>query len=227
VPELSLLEDLVADIVLLADERISAVPVRECDEPLVDVREAAEIEVDGRQADPDGAYARVRLGVLRRLRQAQSCLPPGYRLVVVEGYRPPELQASYFADRVAFLREQYPHWPAERAHREASRYISPPEVAPHTTGGAVDLTLRGPDGRLCWMGTEVNATPEDTQEACYTGAGNISPEASANRATLGGAMARAGFVNYPTEWWHWSTGDRYWAFTAGEAFACYGPLRMG
>ncbi|NRQ35951.1 dipeptidase [Nonomuraea sp. NN258] len=214
-----------ADIVLLADERISAVPVRECHEPLVDVREAAEIEVDGRQADPDGDYARVRLGVLRRLRRAQSCLPQGYRLVVVEGYRPPELQESYFAERVAFLREQHPDWPAARAHREASRYISPPEVAPHTTGGAVDLTLRGPDGRLCWMGTEVNATPEDSQEACYTDAANISHEAAANRARLRAAMARAGFVNYPTEWWHWSTGDRYWAFTAGEALAHYGPLR--
>ena len=26
------------------------------------------------------------------------------------------------------------------------------------------------------------------------------------------ALSTAGFVNYPTEYWHWSYGDRYWAF---------------
>jgi D-alanyl-D-alanine dipeptidase len=224
VSELSWLEDLVADLVLLADERISSVRVRECDEPLVDLREVGEIEMDGRQADLDGAYARVRLGVLQRLRLAQASLPVGYRLVVVEGYRPPALQERYFADRVAALREWHPDWSAAEAHRQASRYISPPAVAPHTTGGAVDLTLRGPDGRLCWMGTEVNDSPEESQDACYTDAENISAEAAANRAILRGVLTGAGFVNYPTEWWHWSTGDRYWAFTIGATHAHYGPL---
>jgi hypothetical protein len=27
---------------------------------------------------------------------------------------------------------------------------------------------------------------------------------------LGGGLTAAGMVNYPTEWWHWSYGDRYW-----------------
>jgi len=36
-------------------------------------------------------------------------------------------------------------------------------------------------------------------------------------------MAAAGFVNYPSEWWHWSYGDRYWAFTTGPSHARYGP----
>jgi hypothetical protein len=35
-----------ADLVLLADARIAAVPVDECGEPLVDVRGCADIEVD-------------------------------------------------------------------------------------------------------------------------------------------------------------------------------------
>jgi hypothetical protein len=25
-------------------------------------------------------------------------------------------------------------------------------------------------------------------------------------------MQAHGFVNYPTEWWHFSYGDRYWAY---------------
>jgi D-alanyl-D-alanine dipeptidase len=37
-------------------------------------------------------------------------------------------------------------------------------------------------------------------------------------------MTGAGFVNYPSEWWHWSYGDRYWAVVTGEPHAIYGPV---
>jgi D-alanyl-D-alanine dipeptidase len=106
----------------------------------------------------------------------------------------------------------------------ASRYIAPVEVAPHITGGAVDVTLAGPAGAVLWMGTEVNATPEESDGASRTYARNISPDARRNRVLLGEVMTAAGFVNYPTEWWHWSVGDRYWAFRAGAPTAYYGPV---
>ena len=38
---------------------------------------------------------------------------------------------------------------------------------------------------------------------------------------LGEALTSAGMVNYPTEWWHWSYGDRYWAFGTGAAHAVH------
>ena len=37
-------------------------------------------------------------------------------------------------------------------------------------------------------------------------------------------LGGAGLVNYPTEWWHWSYGDRYWALVTGAAHALYGPV---
>jgi D-alanyl-D-alanine dipeptidase len=214
----------VTDMVLLSDERIAAVPVRDCGDPLVDLRLVVGLEVDDRQADPDGWYARVRSGVAGRLRAAKEALPPGYRLVVVEGYRPPELQRRYFDEHVAYLADRYGGWPARLVRERAHAYVAPPEVAPHPTGGAVDVTLRGPDGGLCWMGTEVNTSPEDSDGACYTAASNISADSRANRATLRSAMVAGGFVNYPTAWWHWSLGERYWAFVTGAAAARYGPI---
>ena len=72
------------------------------------------------------------------------------------------------------------------------------------------------------MGTAVNASPEETQGACYTQGGGIPGEATRNRGLLIGAMAAAGFVNYPTEWWHWSYGDRYRAYAFGKPAAIYG-----
>jgi D-alanyl-D-alanine dipeptidase len=44
---------------------------------------------------------------------------------------------------------------------------------------------------------------------------------------LGGALGAVGLVNYPTEWWHWSYGDRYWALTTGAPAALYGPKELG
>ena len=40
-------------------------------------------------------------------------------------------------------------------------------------------------------------------------------------------LAGQGLVNYPTEWWHWSFGDRYWALLTGARHALYGPVVRG
>lgn len=44
-----------------------------------------------------------------------------------------------------------------------------------------------------------------------------------NRDLLAAALDAAGFINYPAEWWHWSYGDRYWAFQTSRETALYGP----
>jgi D-alanyl-D-alanine dipeptidase len=59
--------------------------------------------------------------------------------------------------------------------------------------------------------------------ACYFAATNISREARTNRALLAEVLTAAGLVNYPTEWWHWSYGDRYWAYAEDHPAALYGP----
>jgi D-alanyl-D-alanine dipeptidase len=74
------------------------------------------------------------------------------------------------------------------------------------------------------MGTQVNASPEESQGACYTSAQGISGKAIRNRGLLIDAMRTAGFVNYPTEWWHWSYGDRYWAYLLGKPAAIFGAV---
>lgn len=212
------------DPVLLSDPRIAAVPVADNGEPLVDLRTLPRLRVDRRQADAAGAYAWLRHGTVERLLTAQAALPDGLRLLIVEGYRPLELQRSIFEEYRANLRRLHPEWDAARLRSEASKYVSPPEVAPHSTGGTVDLTLCRPDGTELDMGTAVNADPQSSRNACYTAARNISPAARGNRAVLVSAMRRTGLVNYPTEWWHWSYGDRYWALATGAASTTYGPV---
>ncbi|MGW1674352.1 M15 family metallopeptidase [Streptomyces sp. NPDC002324] len=215
------------EIILMSDPRVAAVPVHDRDEPLVDVRGTGTLLVDERKADATGAYALLRAGVLDRLAEARSLLPDGLRLLFVEGYRPPALQRKYYEEYEAEQRALHPDWPADRIRTAASRYVSPPEIAPHSAGAAVDLTLAGADGRELDLGTRVNAGPEESAGACYTGADDISAEARAHRETLGAALCAAGLVNYPTEWWHWSYGDRYWALMTGAPSALYGPTEPG
>ncbi|GAA2266757.1 M15 family metallopeptidase [Kitasatospora cystarginea] len=211
------------EIILMADPRVATIPTQDNGDKLADIRRETTLPVDDRRSDPAGAFAHVRTGVLTRLIQAQMILPDGLRLLVVEGYRPPALQREYFDRYATRLRTDHPDWDAERLRSAASRFVAPPELAPHSAGAAIDLTLIGPDGNELDMGTRVNANPEESNGACYTGADNITAEARANRRILSDAMTAADFVNYPTEWWHWSYGDRYWALTIGAPAALYGP----
>ncbi|MER6187974.1 M15 family metallopeptidase [Streptomyces sp. NPDC001652] len=215
------------EIVLMSDPKIAALPVVECGERLVDVRLGDSLLVDTRKQDPADTFAYLRESVVERLLKAQTMLPHGLRLLFVEGYRPPPLQREYFEKYADQLRAAHPDWSAQQIHSAASRYVSPPEIAPHSAGAAVDLTLASADGHELDLGTRMNADPEESAGACYTHAANISEQARANRKLLGTVLTAAGLVNYPTEWWHWSFGDRYWALTTGQATALYGPKEIG
>ncbi|MEU6319187.1 M15 family metallopeptidase [Streptomyces sp. NPDC047009] len=215
-----------SEIVLMSDPKVAAIPVAECGERLVDVRRGGSLLVDSRKQDPADAYAYLREGVVERLMKAQELLPQGLRLLFVEGYRPPSLQRAYFEEYASQLPAIHADWSAEQIHSAASRYVSPPDIAPHSAGAAVDLTLADAEGRELDLGTRMNADPEESEGACYTHAANIGTEARANRKLLGSVLTDAGLVNHPTEWWHWSFGDRYWALITGETAALYGPKEM-
>ncbi|MCP2264358.1 M15 family metallopeptidase [Promicromonospora thailandica] len=199
------------EIVLLSDSRVSAIGVEESDEPLVVLDESF---------GPAGAL--VREGVARRLLRAQGMLPDGLRLEVVEGHRHPADQQRIIDTYAAEVRAEHPGIDADQLEVLTSRFVSPIAVAPHVAGAATDLTLADANGPLD-MGTPIDATPEQSGGRCYFGAPDISPEARALRDVLAHALGSAGLVNYPTEWWHWSYGDRYWALVTGAPAAVYGP----
>jgi D-alanyl-D-alanine dipeptidase len=193
--------------ILLSDPRVCAVPVHDNGEPLVPV-----------------GGALVRAGLATRLRAAGASLPPGIRLRVVEGHRSVEAQRAIIASYSAELRAVRPGINDDALHRLASRFVAPVEVAPHVAGAAVDVTLVDACGDELDLGTAVDATPEQSGGRCYFAASGIGADARAHRDLLARVLTGQGFVNYPTEWWHWSFGDRYWALTTGADHALYGPV---
>lgn len=46
-------------------------------------------------------------------------------------------------------------------------------------------------------------------------------EAGQYRKIMSAVLEKVGFVNYPFEYWHWSYGDRYWAYHKKETHAIY------
>ena len=205
-------------VVLLADTQISSIPAVDNGEALVDLADYG-IEYSG--ASRAGRFVRAALAV--RLAAAQDALPRGIRMLVNEGHRSPREQQRIIATYTRPLHEQSPGLDAFTLRRMSSRFVAPLEVAPHVAGAAVDLTLADASGPL-WMGTPIDATPEESRDACMFAADNISDVARANRTTLAVALEAQGLVNYPTEWWHWSYGDRYWAYATRAGCALYGPI---
>jgi D-alanyl-D-alanine dipeptidase len=213
-------------LVLLSDPRIDAIEAGDSDEPLVDLRTVDGLRLDRRYADEAGAFGHLREGVVSRLLDAQAALPGGLGFLITEGYRPLDRQQSLFDGYLNELRARHPEWAGERVYVEATKYVSPVHVAPHSTGGAVDLTLCTEDGTELDMGTPIDATPVESANACFTAAVNIPEPARRNRRAMSAALTSAGLVNYPTEWWHWSFGERYWAHVTGNARARYAPVRI-
>ncbi|MDE0775197.1 MAG: dipeptidase [Nocardioides sp.] len=205
------------DVVLICDDAVTGIDVVEQGDPLVD--STGTLPWSGPSSDPVSRW--VRAPLLERLGDAAAALPSDLRLALNEGYRRPSLQRHYFDGYAARLREQRPDADAAEIHRLASRYISPPALAPHTAGAAADVVLTDPDGVLLDLGCPIDANPEESEGRCYTAHPDVRGEAALLRRTLVAALTDVGLVNYPTEWWHWSYGDRYWALGSGAPYAIY------
>lgn len=197
--------------ILLADPVVRAVRVLEAGDPLVPLIFAP--------------HVLVRQGLAMRLVDARNALPSDVDLKVVEGHRSIAHQNAIIERYTGELRELHPRADAVELNRLSSRFVAPLAVAPHVAGAAVDLTLVDASGTELWMGTEIDATPEDSDGACFFAA-PVDSVARRNRTLLADALSGAGLVNYPTEWWHWSYGDRYWALLTGADHALYGPVEV-
>lgn len=204
---------------LLSDPAVTAMPVREDGDPLVVLPTAL--------TAPGVPAVRVRRQLARRLVVASGALPAGVGLAVVEGHRAAAEQQRIIERYRAEVELHHPDADAAEVARLTSRFVAPLAVAPHVAGAAVDLTLVDDAGRALDLGTAIDATPEQSEGRCYLDAPGLPAHVRRHRAWLAEAMTTAGLVNYPTEWWHWSFGDRYWALLTGADAATAGPIGTG
>jgi zinc D-Ala-D-Ala dipeptidase len=210
-----------SEVTAIDAPEVCALPIRECGEPLEDVRSLDGLVIATHHAEDPPCCFLVRRSVCERLRRAQRALPAGRRLLFAEGLRRLAAQRA-LQDRVTTeIAAAHPQWDRQRVTREAALYVAPLHVVPpHSTGGAVDVSLAAQDGHELPMGSPLNAAHPSAQTS-------FEPEDAAsriNRRLLCTVMQHAGFANYDAEWWHWSFGDRYWAYRTGNNVAIYNAI---
>ncbi|NJK40903.1 MAG: D-alanyl-D-alanine dipeptidase [Acaryochloridaceae cyanobacterium SU_2_1] len=175
---------------------------------------------------------------LQALKVAQTQLQqeyPHWQILIFDAYRPVAVQAfmvNYTYAQV--LKER--QWQAETLTPEQTEEVwqavyelwAPPSTdprrpPPHSTGGAVDVTLY--DHRTqqsVWMGSEIDelSVRSHPQHFAQLIQDPHIPEAhkaearkaDQHRQILYRAMRQAGFQGHPQEWWHFCHGDQMWAW---------------
>ncbi len=169
---------------------------------------------------------RLRAGVLARLRQATAALPAGTDLLIWDGLRSLETQAEIVASFRASLPEAGRDEVVERylalpPESEAEFRTMPP---PHSTGGAVDLTLCDTGGEPLDLGADFDEFDDVSWLRHYEDdpgpAGQVFRD---RRRLLYWAMTGAGFSPYPWEFWHYEWGTPVARAYYGNPVADYGP----
>jgi len=96
---------------------------------------------------------------------------------------------------------------------------------PHSTGGALDVSLSDKFGNLVEMGSAIDQMDQSSKPDFYE---NVESEEaviwSRRRRLLKDIMIKFGFVQHPNEWWHFSYGDQLWAWKKKEKNALYGKV---
>jgi len=163
--------------------------------------------------------------VVKMLQKAQNLLPKQHRLKLISIYRSVAQQTKMYERQYEQAKEKHPHWPKNILRRETNRWVHPPDVPTppgHSTGGAVDVVIVGPDGeQLNFTSPFEFGGDDDAILYCPTFSEHVDEQARNSRAMLAAAMTGAGFTNYAGEFWHWSYGDSCWAWRLGCKIALF------
>ena len=220
-------------MVLIADPRVLAIDIIDNQESMVNVRDIPSIITD------DSYYfdclnirthkhSYVRETVSELLVKAQENMPNGWNIKLTEGHRSEHIQKLAFDMIYEQRRKEFPELSDEQVFLKTTETVSPifnldgsKNVPPHSVGGAVDVKIVDDSG----VEIDLGKFPEDDLSldpiTFRTYSTLVSKEQQERRKTLCSVMESVGFVNYPFEWWHYSYGDRYWAFMKGKSNALY------
>jgi zinc D-Ala-D-Ala dipeptidase len=201
---------------------LNKLPLNDNGEPLVDLR-----DVCPTLALKAGCLPYVREQVADKLNTAARSLPAGHQFQISTALRTIEMQSELYWTNFEKLKTERPELPLSALRRRTNKYFAPPDYpAPpgHTTGAAIDLTIRGADGEPLPMTDPYEEGEGRSWEVAATFTTKISVKAQQNRLLLIETLFAVGFSNCRDEWWHWSYGDNAWAVRMGKNTAFYGLI---
>lgn len=219
------------------------IPIVECGEPLVPipadifslVSPHPYVKLQAPYGDRSPFY--VRTSVLKLLAQAQTDLQsqqPGWQICIFDAYRPVEVQkfmVEYTFDELLQSRNLREDTLSQRQLQTLWQDVyqfwampskDPSTPPPHSTGGAIDVTLTDEQGNPVDMGAPIDElsprsfpdyfAPTSAHSQDWAVSNADAQVFHSRRQLLKQIMTNVGFRRHPQEWWHFSWGDQLWAW---------------
>ena len=222
------------------------IPIQDCGEPLIIIPlEQFSVETPHPYQKLGAYYGEkspyyLRAQVIEALLQAQRNLEKqysGWKIHIFDAYRPVAVQ-QFMVDYTfksllqgkGLTLEQLSPSEEENLWQQVYQIWAVPSddlatPPPHSTGGAIDITLVDDCGQLLDMGGEIDELSQRSQPNYYA---NCTDSRQQNyhqrRELLNTIMTEAGFLRHRGEWWHFSLGDQMWAWQSQTAIAYYGRI---
>jgi zinc D-Ala-D-Ala dipeptidase len=155
-----------------------------------------------------------RESAVKALVRARKLLPKGYNFKIWDCQRSRKVNLIMIDSFKKRLKIIYPRWSSKERTKLLVKFcgsVPPPiritELGTHRNSGSFDLTIINKKGDELYMGTDFDDLTKKAATNYYENKskpGLLEKEAKKNRRLLKRVMKKAGFVNYPFEWWHWS-----------------------
>lgn len=116
---------------------------------------------------------------------------PAYRFIVFDALRPQSAQIAF--------------WDLVKGTPQQPYFADPARGSVHSYGFAVDLSLLDAAGKELDMGTgfdDLRELAEPKKEERFLAEGALTKNQISNRHLLRRVMESAGFLQLPSEWWH-------------------------
>lgn len=147
---------------------------------------------------------------------------PDCKILVTYGYRSPEVQQKYFSERLADVNSKFPEKTDAEKIELAHAMSAHPDSAGHTCGAAIDISIWDSKTETEWdMGSQI-AQFDEKAETLFA---ELTEVQKNNRLYLQSIMMKENFAPFLGEWWHFSYGDKEWAFFYDEPNAIYNTVK--
>lgn len=190
--------------------------VKECYEPLVDLVAHPKILYNETTIERPVLLRRT---VADKIYKIADKLPDDTYIKIYSAYRSRIRIEEIWKQEVEKIEKENPDMLRGEVLSLAKFKVSPPNtnMGGHDTGAAIDLALCDRNGNDLDYGTRYHENAQAKSTVVLTS------EQKQNRKYLSKLMKSQGFIQQPSQWWHYSYGDRYWAVYRGRRHgAIYG-----
>lgn len=219
-------------------ERMRTWPIQECGEPMVSLVDASDgLEVAFSSSLLGGCYPRVffcREGLIAQFRSvAQAMNARGWVLKVEDAYRSPAMQRAQTTNPKHFdLVLQKTIWelggavpdPRLLMRRMAALIAARCRIGTHVSGSAIDISVldRTTGQEVPRGGSYIEISHRTPMDSPF-----LDTRESENRRAITALLQAHGWVAYPWEFWHYSSGDSYAEYLTDTGQpGRYGPIHF-